>query len=198
MKKALDKLNLDKKKITFLLCLLLIGVITGTILFVFLNKTDYNLVKEQLTNYFNSLNSLNLNKYLLNSLISNIFLIIFIWLLGISIVGIPFVIIIYFIKSFIIGFTISSMIAVFGVKGVIIAIIYLLFQLILMLILTLLTMYSLNLSFKILKTIIKKSTMDFRIIMTRYIKVLVMAIVLITVYTLLDNYLLPTLLKIVV
>lgn len=198
--KLLSKLktNLDRNKLLFLTILLLIGIITGTILFVTLNNNDYLLVKEELNNYFTNLKNINLNKYIVGSLISNMSLIVIIWLLGISVIGIPVVLFIYFFKSFEIGFTISSFIAVYNLKGIILALLFVIFQLIFFIGLIIVTIYSINLSSNIVSTILKKKVFDFKIILNRYLKVLVIATILTLIYALLDNYLLPIIFKLVI
>ena len=73
---------------------------------------------------FKSLDKLDYKSAFINCLTSNTIYIVLIWLLGISILGIPIIIIILILKSFTIGFTISSILYFYKFKGLIIAIIY--------------------------------------------------------------------------
>jgi len=190
--------QLNKKTLIFLLGLLISGIITGSILFVLLSKTDLNIVKEYMLNYFESLKTLKLNDYILPSLVGNVILIFSIWVLGISIIGLPVIIFIYFFKSFTLGFTIATFISVFGFKGILISLVFILFQIVLFSILLYLSSLALSFSLKLIKTVLRRDNFDFKSSINAYFKVLLLSLIVITVYSLLDNYLLPIILKIMV
>ena len=70
------------------------------------------------TNNINNLNSFK------NSLIEGMILIILSWILGMSIIGVIFNIFFIYMKSFTIGFSISSFILVYKYKGILSSLVY--------------------------------------------------------------------------
>lgn len=190
--------QLNKKMIVFLLGLLISGIITGSILFIFLSKNDLSIVKDYILDYFNHLNTINLNDYIFSSLISNVILVFSIWILGISMIGLPVILFIYFLKSFILGFTVATFISVFSFKGILISLIFIIFQIVLFSILIYLTSFAVNFSLKLFKTVIRRENFDFKSAINFYFKVLLLSLIVIIIYSLLDNYLLPVILKIMI
>ena len=91
-----------------------------------LSKTDQSYVKDYMTSYIGNIreNQLNYLSCFMNAFLSNFILFISIFLLGISVIGIPFILFIYFFKSFILGFSVTSFILSFGAKGILYTIIY--------------------------------------------------------------------------
>ena len=132
MKKYMDKLTYklktNKKVIIFLLVLTTIGIISGTIFSLVISSDDKTLVLNQINGFFESIknNSLNPLEAFKNSVIDNYSVTLVIWLLGISIIGLPIIILLFFSKSFIIGFTIGNIIMNYKVKGLLISLIYIL------------------------------------------------------------------------
>ena len=81
----------QRKKYLFLMIILGIGIISG-ILFVFmLSKKDATSIKEHYEVIFNSISNKNINsiKTFINSISSNLLSIVVMYLLSISIIGIP-------------------------------------------------------------------------------------------------------------
>ncbi|WP_054870174.1 stage II sporulation protein M [Caloranaerobacter sp. TR13] len=109
----------------------MIGISTGAIT---IRVVDDN-TRTQIINYLNSffsiinkdinLQTLNLFKY---SIINNIQTIIAIWILGITVIGIPVVLIIISLRGFIIGFTVAFFIKEFKIKGFILSLLCILPQ----------------------------------------------------------------------
>ena len=130
MKVTMDKLNKkvkdQKTVIIFLLIIALIGSICGSFFITLLDKTDQELVKTYIETFINNINSNKLN-YLdafKNTLVTNSVYIIVIWLLGISIIGIPIIVLMYFTKLFIISFSVSAFILKYQLKGVLLVLVY--------------------------------------------------------------------------
>ena len=92
--KVTDKLAEQKKIYIFLIIVMLIGLIFGIIYAVILNKSDHALVTTSLDSFFTSIknNDIDYKSALINSLVGNISFVTFIFLLGISIMGIPIII----------------------------------------------------------------------------------------------------------
>lgn len=202
MKKILDKfksyLIINKKMMLFLFIIVLIGIITGSLFTIFLNIDDKTLIKNSLDLFFNNCinDKLNYFEAFKNSLFSNYFYTIIIWLLGISLIGSIFAVPIAYFKSFILGFTISSIITNFGLKGVIIAILYIFPHLIFnLLIIMFITHYSVILSFKIFKSFFNKGVIDFKFIFRKYFIILIICLLILMLTSLYEGFVIPLIFK---
>lgn len=109
---------------------LLVGIVLGSISI----KTLNNLQKDNLIEYINlffqkvNIDTINNNVVLKHSIINNIKFIFIIWVLGLTIIGIPFIMLLIFIKGFTIGFTVGFIVDELGFKGIIFSTISLLPQ----------------------------------------------------------------------
>ncbi len=202
MKTKLDKLKsifiINNQIITFLFGLSIIAIITGAFYITILNKTDQSLITETILNFFNNIstNKLNYGLSLKNTFIINIGFIILIWLLGISVIGIPIIIFLFFSKIFTLGFSISSIIFNYKLKGIPLAILYIFpHHVINGYIYMIILAYSLSLSLKIITTIIKRKSIDFKIIMNKYGYVLIISSIIILITTLFEVFITPLLIK---
>ena len=202
MMKIMDKLKfkikLDKKILLFLVILLVIGITVGAIFVTILNQSDKSLVSEHLNEFLNSVesNKLDFSLVLKNNLISNILYVLIIWLLGISVIGLPIIIFMFFSKTFILGFSIGAIISTFKTKGILFGLVYTFpGQVISLLFMMLLVMYSLSFSFKMIYLIFKKKTLDFKVVMNKYFKILLVVLSVIILMSLYDTYLMPRLVK---
>ena len=198
MDKLKFKVKIDKKLLIFLAILLLVGIAVGSIFISILNSSDQNLVTEHLNNFINNIenNKLDYFQALKSNLITNISFVIVIWLLGISIIGLPIIIIMFFSKTFILGFSVGAILSVFKTKGVLFALAYIFpGQVISILFYLLLTMYAMSFSFKLIYVIFKKKTLDFKIVMNKYFKILLFVLIVIILMSLYDTYLMPKLIK---
>ena len=201
MDKLKIKVKLDKKILLFLLILLIIGITVGSIFVTILNQSDKSLVNEHLNDFLNSVegNKLDFSLALKNNLVSNILYVLIIWVLGISVIGLPIIIFMFFSKTFILGFSVGAIISTFKTKGILFSLIYTFpGQVISLLFLILLVMYSMSFSFKMIYLIFKKKTLDFKIVMNKYFKVLLVVLIAIILMSLYDTYLMPRLVKSVI
>ena len=80
----------DKKINTFVLFIILLGIISGAIFLVVLKEVDHSLVIEKINTFFNSINTNNISntKAATDAFIENLIFIVIIWVLGMSIIGI--------------------------------------------------------------------------------------------------------------
>ena len=114
------------------------------------------------------------------------------WLLGISIIGIPIIFIMIFFKSFILGFSISSIFAKYKINGLLKVIFYLFPSNILFtLFIIFLSVYSINISIKILSSAFKKQTINFKTFMGKYFFILVLSILISIICALYDAFINP-------
>lgn len=103
-------------------------VFTGIILGIYSVKYMGDFERNDLVNYLmnfvepSNTNSISYKLILLQSIKNNLPVVILLWFLGLTIVGIPIIIIINLLKGFAVGFTFSFMISGLGKSGVGIAI----------------------------------------------------------------------------
>ena len=194
----LDKLKYgainNKKIIFFLIGLAIISIISGSFFLTILSKSDQSLVKEYITNFMTSIdnNKIDYIKTLSNSLINNLGYIIIVWILGISIIGMPIVVFMFFSKIFVLGFSVSSFILTYKFKGLLFAFIYIFPQHIISLIIyTLITLYSIKVSNNLIYSIFKKKEINFKKILNRYILVFVICLGGILICSLYETFVIP-------
>ncbi len=188
----------QKKTYIFLIAIITIGIILG-ISYIFLIKdNDLKIIKDEVTSFFNLIksNKIDYNSGIINSLSTNILYCTGIWLLGISIIGIPIVLILLLFKSFVLGFSISSIINIYGFKGILGAITYIFpHQLLFLLILLLISFYSINFSIKLFRCLFLKKNIDFKSIMKKYIKIYIISIIGAILVSIIEIYLSPYIIK---
>ena len=126
LKKIISTIIPNKKINYFIFFIITLGIISGAIFMVLINENDKITVVNQINNFIDNINSNNIDSVqaLKNSFFTNFTYIILIWILGMSIIGILFNIFFIYIKGFVIGFSISSLIYVYGVKGILASFIY--------------------------------------------------------------------------
>ena len=202
MKKERLKLYKEKsKKITKrkifigILVLCLISFIIGILYLVFLDKSDKTIVKDTLNNYFNNLNSLSYKHELYINLKNNLFLAVIMWFFGISLFGVIFELLYLIIKSFTLGFSLCSIIYTFKLKGLYLSIIYLIPSIINLVIYIVLGFFAFNFSIYLFKYLFKNKEYNLRLLLKKYLKVLLISIILLVVSSLLDTFLIPNILK---
>ncbi len=180
MKKYMDKLksniHINKNLFVFLLVLVITGLIAGALFSVIISGDDKALVTSYLMDFFNNAKDgkLNYNGSIVNTLFFTLGISLFIWLLGISVIGFFVVIFILFLKSFIIGFSLGSIIYVFKLKGVLLSFVYVFpHHVINLFIFMLLSAFSLVVSYKLISSLKSKKAFDFKGIINRYLVVLI-------------------------
>lgn len=184
--------KISKNNLIFFTIIFLVALIAGSIFSIIINSGDKLLVTEHLNNYFNNLDKINYYNEFKSNIILNYIYITLIWILGFGILGIPILILFYFLKSFILGFVLGSIILNYKFKGVILGILYLIpSNIINMIIYTILIINALNLSLKLLNSIIFKKTIDFKQYVSKYTKLFFVIIILITISNAYEVFLLP-------
>lgn len=192
----------NKKVNLFVIFIVILGIISGSLFLMVLNDNDKSEVINEISTFMtnintNSINNLNSFK---NSLIEGMILIILSWILGMSIIGVIFNIFFIYMKSFIIGFSISSFILVYKYKGILSSLIYVIpSQLINILIILILGVYTLLFSKYLFKMIfLKDKTVNLGKFFKKYVLVFGICIILCVISALCEAYLLPSLLKVMI
>ena len=198
MKKLLKKIKYDKKIMTILNVIIIIGIITGSIFITILSKNDKLAITNSINNYFNNtINSkISVIKEFENIFITNLIVILAIWIIGISVIGVPLIIIYMFYKAFIMGFTVSSLIYVYSYKGLLLSFVYIFPHMIInLIILIILSCYSMKLSSILIKSILKKETLNFKSFINNYLRLFLIISLFIFFTSLYESTLFPNILR---
>lgn len=188
MKKMMNK----NKLFTILLILVIITIIIGIFYLTIIDNESKLLIINNIKNYFKNIKTIpNTNDIIFKTIFSNLSLIIIIWLLGISILGLPIIIILFLFKIFQTTFTFTSIIYTYKYKGIILSLIYIIPHIINIFILLILTYYALNFGIMIYKIIFKKKEYNKNIIVNRYIKILIFTISTILITSIIEVYIIP-------
>lgn len=182
----------QKKLYRIIITLMIFGIISGILFIFFISKESKTKALVSIKNFFDLMNTstgINYGKSLLNTLVNNIGYVLLIWLLGISIIGLPITIVLAFMKSFIVGFSISSIISCYKAKGILGAFLHVFpHQIIILFIYLLLSFYSISFSIKLFKSLFLKQTINFRVVMQKYIKILLISLISIIIVSLYEVF----------
>ena len=192
----------NKKVNLFVIFIVILGIISGSLFLMVLNDNDKSEVINEISTFMTNINTNNINNLnsFKNSLIEGMILIILSWILGMSINGVIFNIFFIYMKSFIIGFSISSFILVYKYKGILSSLIYVIpSQLINILIILILGVYTLLFSKYLFKMIfLKDKTVNLGKFFKKYVLVFGICIILCVISALCEAYLVPSLLKVMI
>lgn len=198
MNKAKKNITMQKKKYLFLATIVLIGIISGILFIFFISKEDKSLVKDELDTFFEYIkgNKINYLSTFINSILSNFSYLLIVWILGISIVGMPIIVFLLFFKGFIFGFSFSSVIANYGFKGILLASAYQIPHYLLLLILfVLLGFYAINFSIRLFRVLFLKENINLTPYFKRYNQVAIICVVGSVICSLLETFLSPILMN---
>ena len=129
-----------------------------------------------------------------NNLFSNYSNIIIIWLLGISIIGIPIILFLYIMKVLLLGLELTFLLINIKSYSIIFIIIYLIPIIFNILILFFLVYYSLTYSIILIRLLFLKKEYNLKLINRRYIKIFIICLILSLLSTLIEVLLLPKIL----
>lgn len=192
----------NKKVNLFVIFIVILGIISGSLFLMVLNENDKSEVINEISTFMANINTNNINNLnsFKNSLIEGMILIILSWILGMSIIGVIFNIFFIYMKSFTIGFSISSFILVYKYKGILSSLVYTVpSQLINILIILILGVYTLLFSKYLFKMIFfKDKTVNLGKFFKKYVLVFGICIILCVISSLCEAYLLPSLLKVMI
>ena len=198
---AIYNLILPNKRINrFILILFIIGFISGAFFLTIIGTEEKELVTSQITNFISNINNNTISNLdmLKSSIISNYIYIILLWILGLSIIGVIINIFFIYLKGFILGFSLSSIILTYKVKGLLFCLIYIFpNELVKIFVILLLGVYSLTLSIDIVRELLKKKNSELRKVFKRYLSVLGISIILVGLSSLYEAYVIPNLLNLI-
>lgn len=198
LKKIISTIIPNKKINYFTFFIITLGIISGSIFLIIINQNDKTSVIEQITNFMNNINNNNINNVqaLKNSLFNNFTYVMLIWILGMSIIGIIFNIFFIYIKGFVIGFSISSLIYVYGVKGILASFIYIFpHQILNIFIIIILGIYSIMFTNNLYKVILGNRNTGIRNFIKKYLYILLISIIITIISSLIETFFTPALFK---
>ena len=201
LKKIISTIIPNKRINYFTFFVITLGLISGAIFLVLIIENDKTSVINQITCFMNNINTNNIDSVqaLKNSLFTNFTYVLLIWILGMSIIGILFNIFFIYIKGFVLGFSISSFIYVYGIKGTLASFIYIFpHQLLNMFVILILGIYSIMFTNNLYKQIIGNKNIGFKHFMKKYIYILLIASVITIISTLLEALFTPAVFKLVI
>lgn len=192
----------SKKINIFVISILFSGLISGAVFGNIISINDKTLVIDKIKLFISNINSDSINgiEVFKNGISVNMLYLGIIWVMGMTFVGVVLNIVILFIKSFILGFSLASFIMVYSYKGLILSLIYLLFgQILNILVIVMVTIYGIMFSSK-LNLIIFKNKQDNNILkfFRNYVFILIIAIIVSIISSISEAFLLPAIIKIII
>lgn len=192
----------SKKINIFVISILFLGLISGAVFGNIISVNDKTLVIDKIKLFISNINSDSINgiEVFKNGISVNMLYLGIIWVMGMTFVGAVLNVVILFIKSFILGFSLASFIMVYSYKGLILSLIYLLFgQILNILVIVMVTIYGIMFSSK-LNLIIFKNKQDNNILkfFRNYVFILIIAIIVSIISSISEAFLLPAIIKIII
>ncbi|MDD3392418.1 MAG: stage II sporulation protein M [Bacilli bacterium] len=199
--KLRKKIKINKKMTIFFTIITIIALITGTVYALFLSSEDKVLVVEQINQFITNISDSKIDyiQALIGALSSNLLFALAIWLFGLSVIGVPIMIIMYFLKVFILGFSIASIITSYSFKGILVSLMYVFpHHIINILIINILLIYAMALSSKLSTSVIKKKSIDFKPIINKYLFILLITSGVMVLTSLWEVFITPILIKLII
>ena len=197
--KLIDIILPSKKINFFVVSVLILGVVSGSLFLISLNSSDRAKIILKIQSFFIKVNdgTIDNGQALKNSLIINYIFVFVLWILGLTIIGVLFNIFLTYIKGFIVGFSISSMILTYKYKGVLAGGLYVISnQIFNVIVVLILTIYSIMFSYNLFLLVFGKKSN--KLMIKRYVVILIFCIILSLISSLLEIYLFPRLLKVII
>lgn len=193
----LIRFNFNSKNLfIFLLSFLVVSFIVGVCFYFFLNTSDKELFTKNILNLFSISDNYNYFSLLKDSILKNVFSLFLVWILGISVIGVLFVLFIYFFHIFSMGFTVASLFGEFGLKGVIASFCYLFpSKICYLVVLFLVCLFSIKLSYKIIKLCFTKEEVNIKNDMRRYFNILLVSFFIVVAISLMEVFIDPFFIK---
>lgn len=192
----------NKKTNLFVMFVIILGIISGSIFLMVINENDKSTVINQITTFMKNINDNNINNFnsLKSAIIENLIFIILVWILGMSIIGVIFNIFFIYMKGFMIGFSISSFILTYKYKGIIASVIYAFPTSVINIIVALiLGSYSIIFTINLWKVIfMKDKNYNTGRFFKKYLLILGITTILVMLSSVTESYLVPSIFKVII
>ena len=198
MKYLVNKI-LKRKLLSLMFFIVLISLIFSFIFINILSNDNKDIIRISVNNYMNSIytNKIVYKDIFFKGFTTNLILYLFIWFLGISIIGIPILLIILFISTFITSFTFLSIIYTFKVYGILLGSIYIIPHLLNFFFYFILIYYSLSFSKTLFNYFFRKKECNRRVLVRRYVKLLLFSFIFIFFTSIIETFFVPFLIKLI-
>ena len=191
-------IHMQKKIYLFFISLITISILLGFFFYFIISDANKALVIKTQQDFFYDISNINYLSSLFSSLLANSLYMIVIFILGLSVIGFVFIIGIVLIKSFIIGFSISSIIGTFGLKGIILSFIYVFpHQILFLILLLLMCFYGCNFCHRLFQHIFMKQIINFKKVKEKYIKVFIICLIGSVICSLYEVFIVQYLVKLI-
>lgn len=201
-KAKLRELILPNKKINFFVStILILGILSGAIFLMMSNEADKSSVVKQIQTFFTNIstNSIDNGLALRNSLTINYIFVGTLWILGLSMIGVLVNIFLTYIKGFLVGFSVASIFFTYGYKGILASILYTFpSQILNIIVVIVLSIYSIMFANNLFHMIFSKKNMNNRTMLKKYFVILMGCIIISFISSILEVYLFPNILKLVI
>lgn len=175
----------------------LFGIIIGIISYIFIKK---DIVNNNMINYIKLITNNNYNKF--NMLITNIFndtkYYSLIWIFGIIFIFSLFIPLLVIYKGISIGFTISTIIYTFNIKGILYSLIIVFPSILKSILFILLSYYSINISYKLYLSFKDNNFTNIKKSLLNYLYIYLILFIILIIISLIETYICLNILKIVV
>jgi len=201
MNKVIDVIFRDIKKdkciYVSLLIVLFVSILFGAFFIKILESNDLKLLTNHINSYFDSIKSNKIEFNLYNNIINTSITLLILFILGFSMIGIPIIISVLFYKGFSLSFTVASLIYHFKFDGIFFSIIYIFPHLIInILFYFVMSYYSFKLCFNMIQVIFNKGRLN-NSFLKKYLVVLFISFVFLSISALYETYIVPYLIKII-
>lgn len=186
----------------FVITVLFLGLISGAIFANIIDVNDRKLVVEKIELLISNINTNSINSLIVfkNSILTNLFYSLIIWIFGLTIIGIFINVFLLYIKGFVFGFSLSSFILAYGYKGIILSVVYTFFgQLLNLLVIMILSIYSIMFMINFIKQMTKNNNgLNMFRFFRNYSLIFAITVVISLLSSLSESFLFPTLIKIII
>lgn len=195
MKKIINKIR-KNKLLAILIIIIFISVVLGILFPAFLVDNNKVLIHDSIVEFMSSIadSEVNYLSAFFSSITNNFIVTIFLWVLGISIIGIPLILFIVFFKGFLVGFSFSSIVITYGIRGILKAIVYTIPNIINLFSSFLLSYYALSFSVMIYRCVFRKKDIHWQPVVRRYLKIGIFFLGIAIIVSILESYIIPKIL----
>ena len=189
-----------KNKILFFLIISIILVFIISLILYFSVDKKYILdINKRIVSYIKNTSSVKFNlKTLYKSLFNNISYNFIIWFLGVSIIGIFFLLFLFYLNCFVSLFEIISLFSYYKFSNILFTITYSLYNIVNLVIITIIYYYAITYSIILFKYLFLKKDYSIQVITRRYLKILIFLLIYSFIQSIIDIYLFPNLIRFII
>lgn len=189
-----------KNKILFFLIISIILVFIISLILYFTVDKKYILdINKRIVSYIKNTSSVKFNlKTLYKNLFNNISYNFIIWFLGVSIIGIFFLLFLFYLNCFVSLFEIISLFSYYKFSNILFTITYSLYNIVNLVIITIIYYYAITYSIILFKYLFLKKDYSIQVITRRYLKILIFLLIYSFIQSIIDIYLFPNLIRFII